>query len=74
MKILFSIFLLCLLSGCYIIPCEYCHEKKHPDYVKRIDKDMGDGITKEIKWYGWVHYSKRIPQPDKNIEVFEGKE
>jgi len=50
-----------------------CHEDKHPEYTKHIYKDMGDGITKEIKWYGWEHYEKRIPQPDKTIEIFKEK-
>ena len=70
MKILYLTILLILMTGCITMnPCTYCHEKKVPDYIRHVDKDMGDGITKEIKWYGWIHYSKRIPQPDKNIDI-----
>ena len=60
------------LSGCITMNnCHYCHESKHPEYVKHVYKDMGDGIRREIKWYGWQHYEKRIPQPDKTIELIE---
>ena len=64
--------LMLLLGGCISInPCPYCGERKYPDYIKYTEKDMGDEITKNVKWYGWIHYSKRIPQPDKNIEMME---
>jgi hypothetical protein len=64
--------LLGLCTGC-ISPqwnyCQYCHENKHPEYVRHDRKDLGDGVTREVKWYGWVHYSQRVPQPDRNYDM-----
>jgi len=67
MKILISILLLVSLTGCY--QCPYCREDKQPDYVRHTSLDKGNGVKKETKWYGWSHYEKLIPQPDKVIDV-----
>ena len=72
MLIVLLALLLGLCAGC-ISPqwnyCTYCHERKHPEYIRHDSKDMGDGITREVQWRGWVHYSKRVPQPDRNYEM-----
>ena len=66
--------ILSLTSGCITMNnCHYCHEDKHPEYTETIYKEMGDGIRRETKWRGWVHYNKSIPQPNKNVEIFKEK-
>jgi hypothetical protein len=65
MKLIFPVLLLAMLTGCISINyCPYCGERHSPDYMRYEKENLGHGIIRETKWYGWIHLYEEEPTPN----------
>ena len=65
MKLLASMIILLLLSGCVTMNrCSYCHQNRESDFERNEQIDIGDGLYKCVNTQKWIRIEHKATRTD----------